>query len=199
MSDQDSPAAPGARERLLDATIEVMAQEGFGRATTRSISTQAGVAEVTLFRLFKTKANLIVEVFLTLTNGYQEAALSPTGHLEADLQRVAEQYHRLARRHRRLILRLLPEVAYHAALHKASAPLRQKLLHSLRSLFLHYQAAGHFPGRTPEDLMAAFMGPMAGKILLLGEVFDIETGFDPAQHVQDFLHGVARPGTPPAP
>lgn len=123
------------------------------------------------------------------------AALSPTGHLEADLQRVAEQYHHLARRHRKLILRLLPEVAYHAALHKASAPLRQKLL---RSLFLHYQAAGHFPGRTPEDLMAAFMGPMAGKILLLGEVFDVETGFDAAQHVQGFLYGVAHPGTPPA-
>ncbi|MBZ9715051.1 TetR/AcrR family transcriptional regulator [Deinococcus multiflagellatus] len=191
MSDQDLPA-PGARERLLDATIEVMAQEGFGRATTRSISTQAGVAEVTLFRLFKTKANLLVEVFLNLTNRYQEAALSPTGHLEADLQRVAEQYDRLARRHRKLMLRLLPEIAYTPALRKASAPLRQTLLRSLRGLFVHYQEAGHFPGRTPEDLMATFMGPMAGKIFLLGEVFEVETHFDPAQHVADFLHGVAR-------
>ncbi|MBZ9716128.1 TetR/AcrR family transcriptional regulator [Deinococcus multiflagellatus] len=198
MSEQESPTVTNTRERILDATIEVVAEDGFGRATTRSISINAGVAEVTLFRLFKSKANLIVEVFLNLTNSYQEAALSPTGNLEQDLQRVAEQYYRLARRNRKLILRMLPEVAYNVTLRKASLPLRQKVMTSLRSLFAHYQNEGQFPGRNLDDLMAAFMGPMVGKIFLMGEVFDVETHFDAAQHVNDFLYGVSQ-GESPSP
>jgi AcrR family transcriptional regulator len=51
-----------ARERLLAAAAEVFARDGLTAATTREIATVARVNEVTLFRLFHTKLNLLAVV-----------------------------------------------------------------------------------------------------------------------------------------
>ncbi len=49
------------RQQLIDAAGRVYAEVGFRGATTRRIAEEAGVNEVTLFRLFGTKAALIEE------------------------------------------------------------------------------------------------------------------------------------------
>ena len=46
------------RDRILDAAKKVYAQHGFRGATTRLIAIEAGVNEVTLFRIFGSKAAL---------------------------------------------------------------------------------------------------------------------------------------------
>jgi AcrR family transcriptional regulator len=51
-----------SRERILEATARVYAQYGFRGATTRLIAQEAGVNEVTLFRLFGSKAQLFDEL-----------------------------------------------------------------------------------------------------------------------------------------
>ena len=48
-------------DKILDATIRVLAQEGYHGATTKKIAEEAGVNEVTVFRRFKNKENLIRE------------------------------------------------------------------------------------------------------------------------------------------
>jgi AcrR family transcriptional regulator len=50
-----------SRQKLLEAAIRVFAESGFRGATTRRIADAAGVNEVTLFRLFKSKSALISE------------------------------------------------------------------------------------------------------------------------------------------
>lgn len=50
------------RDRLLDAAAEIFARNGLGAATTREIARAAGVNEVTLFRLFQNKKNLLAAV-----------------------------------------------------------------------------------------------------------------------------------------
>jgi AcrR family transcriptional regulator len=59
------------RDRILEAAKKVYAQHGFRGATTRLIAIEAGVNEVTLFRLFGSKAAL----FEVLMQG--QAAQSP--------------------------------------------------------------------------------------------------------------------------
>ncbi|HEY0972275.1 MAG TPA: helix-turn-helix domain-containing protein [Gemmatimonadales bacterium] len=54
------PATP-SRERLIEAAARVYAACGFRGATTRRIAEEAGVNEVTIFRLFGSKASLIEE------------------------------------------------------------------------------------------------------------------------------------------
>jgi AcrR family transcriptional regulator len=48
-------------EKILNATLKVLAAEGYDGARTRAIAEEAGVSEVTLFRKFKNKENLIKE------------------------------------------------------------------------------------------------------------------------------------------
>lgn len=64
------------REQLLEAAVKVFANAGFRGATTRRISQEAGVNEVTLFRQFGSKEGLIVEAVLrSVERLVDEAAL----------------------------------------------------------------------------------------------------------------------------
>lgn len=54
----------GTEQRILEAALRIFASEGYTGATTRRIAEEANVAEVTLFRKFHSKENLLREVLL---------------------------------------------------------------------------------------------------------------------------------------
>jgi TetR/AcrR family fatty acid metabolism transcriptional regulator len=58
-------AAPveGKRERILDAAIKVFAAEGFYNAKVSQIAQQAGVADGTIYLYFKSKDDLLINLF----------------------------------------------------------------------------------------------------------------------------------------
>ena len=51
-----------ARDRALDAALKAFGEKGFDGTTTKEIADSAGVNEVTLFRLFKSKKGLFAAV-----------------------------------------------------------------------------------------------------------------------------------------
>ncbi|MCZ7392537.1 MAG: TetR/AcrR family transcriptional regulator [Candidatus Methanoperedens sp.] len=51
-------------QKILDAAMKVFASEGYKGATTRRIAQEANVAELTLFRKFQSKDNLLKEVLI---------------------------------------------------------------------------------------------------------------------------------------
>lgn len=58
----DKRSAPGdSRERILRAAAAVFTEHGVADATTRRIAEEAGVNEVTIFRIFGSKAALLQE------------------------------------------------------------------------------------------------------------------------------------------
>lgn len=52
----------GTEDRILDAALKIFASEGYAGATTRKIAQEANVSEMTLFRKFQSKENLLREV-----------------------------------------------------------------------------------------------------------------------------------------
>ena len=54
-----SSCADKTRQRLFDAATETLNRRGIQGATTREIARRAGVHEVTLFRHFKSKEQLL--------------------------------------------------------------------------------------------------------------------------------------------
>ena len=50
-------------EKILKATLTVLSREGYDKATTRKIAAEAEVCELTLFRKFKNKENLVREAY----------------------------------------------------------------------------------------------------------------------------------------
>ena len=59
---------PEIKNRILSAAARVYSQHGFRGATTRLIATEAGVNEVTLFRTFGSKAELLQEMLQSHAN-----------------------------------------------------------------------------------------------------------------------------------
>lgn len=72
--------SPEIENRILAAAARVYAQYGFRGATTRLIATEAGVNEVTLFRIFGSKAQLLQAMLVSQV----AAATVPMLSLEAD-------------------------------------------------------------------------------------------------------------------
>lgn len=61
-----TPDIRSTKEKILESALKLFSEKGYLGATTREIAKDAGVAEVTLFRHFPSKENLLTEVF----NGY---------------------------------------------------------------------------------------------------------------------------------
>lgn len=57
------PRSDGKRRAILEAALRVFAERGVGNTPTLAISEAAGVAEGSLFTYFKTKAELINELY----------------------------------------------------------------------------------------------------------------------------------------
>jgi AcrR family transcriptional regulator len=85
-----------AKERLLAAAAEVFAREGLQGATTRVIAREAGVSEVTLFRLFENKEKLLAEVLVQVCTSQSETLADKsewTQDLRADLLVYGRSYY----------------------------------------------------------------------------------------------------------
>jgi len=82
-------------DKLLRAATTVFAKRGVSGATTREIAQKAKVNEVTLFRLFKNKEELLRRV--VLCSGQRFAEVFDAAPLEsaADLRRTVENYARV--------------------------------------------------------------------------------------------------------
>src|SRR5437773_8705999 len=61
--DAAPPVAEGKRERILEAAIKVFAAEGFYNAKVSQIAQAAGVADGTIYLYFKSKDDLLIQLF----------------------------------------------------------------------------------------------------------------------------------------
>jgi len=102
------------RQQILDAAAKVYAELGFRGATTRRIAEVAGVNEVTLFRTFGSKANLIDEVIRSCHRDPDAASLpAEPAEPEAELTRWVAETHRFMLDRRGLIRSAVAELHEH--------------------------------------------------------------------------------------
>lgn len=60
-------ALPDNRRKILDASQQLFAKQGFGNTPTSQIAKSAGIAEGTIFRYFPTKKDILIEL---VTSGW---------------------------------------------------------------------------------------------------------------------------------
>ncbi|MFZ9898519.1 MAG: TolC family protein [Gemmatimonadaceae bacterium] len=102
------------RQQLIDAAAKVYAELGFRGATTRKIAEVAGVNEVTLFRTFGSKANLIDEVIRSCHRDPGASSLpADPAEPEAELTRWVGETHRFMLDRRGLIRSAVAELHEH--------------------------------------------------------------------------------------
>jgi AcrR family transcriptional regulator len=87
-------SADRTRQRLLDAATEILNRVGIQGATTREIARRAGVNEVTLFRHFKSKEQLLRAV-LQRGLAAEAAILDEHSSWKESLEEYARHYYSL--------------------------------------------------------------------------------------------------------
>lgn len=98
------------RQKLLEAAARVFAEVGFRGATTRRIAEEAGVNEVTLFRLFGSKAQLMSEAIECIHSDTHVVLPDEPGDVEAELTEYFRASLEFMRRIRFMIRKTLAEL-----------------------------------------------------------------------------------------
>lgn len=129
------------RTRLIEAASQVFASLGVQGATTREIARVAGVNEVTLFRHFTSKEQLLKAVIENAIALQTEALAHPeawTQDLRTDLNNYAQMYHAMLMAQEDLIRTFIGEAKRHPeaakqVIEEAASPLGEKLVAYLQS------------------------------------------------------------------
>ncbi len=129
------------RTRLIEAASQVFAGLGVQGATTREIARVAGVNEVTLFRHFSSKEQLLKAVIENALALQTEALANPeawTQDLSTDLKNYAQLYNAMLEAQEDLIRTFIGEAKRHPeaakqVIEEAAKPLGEKLVAYLQS------------------------------------------------------------------
>jgi len=183
------------RSRILAAAARVYAQYGFRGATTRLIASEAGVNEVTLFRTFGSKADLLEAMLQSKVNAHSAPAI--TGDLSDPEQEITAWCAELLthlRGHAHIIRKTIAEAEERPDAACAACEGSNTAGASLALYVSRLQEAG--VADADADLrtsVSMFMSAMFGDALyrdVMPEVFPQPVESAPAKYVQTFLRAV---------
>ena len=146
--------------QIFQAVMEVVAERGYTGATTRQIAECAGVSEVTLFRKYGSKAELVKRAINALVEQSEfEAATQYTSDIRADLLRVLTAYQETVLQHERFFFVLFAELRQTPEMVDSfSQPLG--LFQSIGKLLARYQSEGVLKAEYPLHSVACLLGPL---------------------------------------
>jgi len=151
MARKDAAAKSGPltdkQRRVLDAAMEVFAEQGFSATSTSEIAKRAGVAAGTVFRFYKTKKDLLVGAVAPLFKRFVAPSLvrefgkvlqAEHPDLRSFVRAVLADRLDFVRRHRRVIRVALQETPLHPELQELW---QDSVMDQLRPLVLEQIAA----------------------------------------------------------
>ncbi|MCR2806411.1 TetR/AcrR family transcriptional regulator [Paenibacillus soyae] len=144
----------------MTAVIDLVAEHGYNGVSTKEIAASAGVNEVTLFRHFGNKLNLLEKAFHHFHYAEEMQKLFEeklTGDLHEDLLVISRRYHELMNRNRKLMEIALKEKQVIRQFQVSTHMHPQKLRDLLIRYFQDMQAAGKLADCNPEAQALAFM------------------------------------------
>ncbi|MFF7456890.1 TetR/AcrR family transcriptional regulator [Kitasatospora sp. NPDC008115] len=161
------PRDAGRDRALLDATLAVLAESGYGGLTTAAVAARAGVSTATLYRRWSSKEDLVIAAAATCTEDL--AARPDTGALEGDLRALLrDKAAAMTGESGRLMRALIGEAAQSTPLAEALvsaflAPLYGRVAEVVRRA----AERGEIPPPADPDLLGdVVIGPVMSRFLL---------------------------------
>lgn len=177
-------------EETFQAVIKVVIARGYHGATTKQMAKAAGVSEVTLFRKYGSKAELVRRAiqFIAERMGF-ESAVHYSGDLYHDLLAIVQRYQALMAEYGEFLAVLIPEMHRHPELVEAlDRPM--DIMQTIGRLLARYQAEGVLRPEPPLHAVAALLGPLIYFAMIHGTVYAEQIPpIDLEQHVTRFLQG----------
>ncbi|KWV33472.1 TetR/AcrR family transcriptional regulator [Micromonospora rifamycinica] len=160
-----------AREAVLQAADDLVAETGYAKVTIEGIAARAGVAKQTIYRWWRSKTDILVDAFVA--DSAQELTLPDTGALRTDLRAHLDELVRfLEVSDSGAVFRALAGQAQHDP--ELAARLRAEVLPRLRARdrvpFDRAVARGELPAEVDVDLLVdQTVGPIHFRVLVTGE------------------------------
>lgn len=183
------------RHRILAAAAHVYAQFGFRGATTRLIAADAGVNEVTLFRTFGSKAELLHSMLQSQVAANSAPAIGGNlGDPEAELTAWCSALLEHLRGHSHIIRKTIAEAEERPDAACAACEGSNAAGASLALYVERLRESGFAdPDSDPRTAVSMFMSAMFGDALyrdVMPEVFPQPMESAPTKYVQTFLRAV---------
>ena len=177
-------------EEIFEAVIEVVTERGYAGATTKQMAEVAQVGEVTLFRKYGTKLELVKQAIVAFAaEMHFEEASRYTGELEADLLRVVQAYQDASTTYGQFFPIILSELPRYPELAELlDTPL--SMVGGIAQLLSRYQAEGQLREEHPLHAVAGLLGPLLITAMIRGAMPEGPMPLpDLSVHVARFLDG----------
>lgn len=177
-------------EVVLRAVVQSIVERGYAGATTKQIADAAGINEVTLFRKYGSKAELVKRAIAGLAELTDfEAATHYSGNVEADLLSVLRAYEGSVVTYARFFSVLFSESWRHPDLVEAFNQ-SFRLFESVGRLLARYQERGRLEKEHPLQATTALLGPLVYQAMIQSSAPGLEMPpTDLETHVRHFLKG----------
>jgi len=188
------------REKLLEATLQLISEKGYLGATTREIAALAGVSELTLFRKFGKKENLFEEMLKNYTFLPRlRDLLDEIGdmHVNEGLNTIGVRFLQTLHQRRPLVRILLSEISHYPE--KVRFTYSQMIENVGKTLENYLENCRNRGELRPIDMeLAAFsflrvlFATFLNEAIILGEkIEDERINFVVGEIVEIFLNGIA--------
>ena len=163
---------------------------GYAAATTKKLAKAAGIGEVTLFRKYGNKAQLVKQAMIDLAEESKfEETVRYTGELQADLLSVVRGYQDSAKTNGLFFYTILVEAARHPELLDALAALQTRL-GTVGALLMRYQAEGALKQMHPIHMLTSLVGPLIAMNMMQSALATMPLPpIDLEVHVRNFIEG----------
>lgn len=190
------------RTRIMDAAMELFSRNGFNSTTTRSIAREAGVNELTIFRNFGTKENLLSEVIDHNFNSAWMKEKIPkdlTGDPAEDMFRIITAARENLVEREKLFRLMLRELVSNELVARKLSSFPQ-----LMKGFMLLRIQEALKGKVRDDIDIETAGVFFASYFIRSEMMKIMVGEDPFHEIDDrrtrevidiFLHGALKEGT----
>lgn len=178
--------------KVYRAVIETIMESGYASATTKLIAEAAGANEVTLFRKYGNKAELVRQAIIAIIEQIDFASVVRyTGNVSDDLLRIVEMYQGAAAENDQFFYTVILEGSRHPELADLlDAPLG--LVSNIGQLLARYQEEGTLIQEHPFHAVASLLGPLVINNMLRSASTDIPfPPIDLMALVTNFLNGRA--------
>lgn len=177
-------------EQIFQAVIKVISERGYSGATTKQMAEAAEVSEVTLFRKFENKTQLVKQaVSFIIAKTDISSAAQYTGDVYADLLRIVKAYQDTAVKHGLFVFTLFSEFSRHPELADLiDEPL--SIFHCIGELIARYQTEGVLKQEYPLQAVTTLLAPVMYISTIHKAKLDSHMpALDLEKHVSSYLEG----------
>lgn len=177
-------------EIIYRTVVKEVCERGYSGATTKQMAEAANVSEMTLYRKYGSKLQLVKQAMLCIVeNSHLDSAIRYTGDVYSDLIRILHAYQESAISNEQLIITLFAELPRHPEL-KDLLDIPIKIHMQIGNLLAKYQSEGVLKHEHPYHSVSALLGPLIYSSMMRNSITDnIIPPIEIQSHVKLYLEG----------